>query len=1207
MRVRRSGFSGACGAAGRFGAGRARRLALLAGVALSLAWSAPALAAKGVVRAAEMAGFGRAIFTFDELPKASARVSSGILIISFDQPVTLTSEKLATELPNYVSAVRLDPDGKAMRLALVRGIKPNLMEAGEKLFVDLLPDTWKGITPSLPPDVVEDLSRRAREAEETARRLLRKKAAEETKELPFRIGTTPTFTRVVFDMPVVAPVELSKQDGRVELIFDSNLRLDATKLKAALPPFVTGVDVQAEGGTLRVGIDLPQAADVRGFREDEAYTIDLPTPKPPAKVADKGKGKEKDPKASKADAKADKAEVKLEAKGEAGAPSPEGPARPVEEPKGPPGPAPAPTPAKPVTVPLAAYDKARPAEDNQPSDLKIEVAAERGTVKLGLHVPNKVPIAVFERAGTLWIAAETNAPFDPSQIGLVAPGLVRDVDVRRQGRLSILRLGLNKQPLVRAAATDAGWVVTLGDEVAGSSDLLFLGRDADDDGRTTVKASFPNVGGVHWVDDPEVGDRLALVTGSIAPRGLLKPQGFVDFRALPSAQGLVIQPNSDDVAVKAGIDDVRITRDGGLALTMAQLAAPMAKSGEGPILAVNAEAWAKARAGDVRDRGRELMRAAADATRRTRPEARLAVARHAIANGFGVEAMGTLDVVTSDDPDLAKDRSVVILTGIAQVQSNRAADAAKTLGADALKDDPEAVLWRAHADAMLGRWPQALTGFRRSASILNAYPEDLQGQLGVSYAQAAVEGRDYGLAQRVLDGLDQLGSEYVDKGRVALLQTRVAEGQGRIEEAIAGYDKLARTAARPVEAEARLRGIALALRDRSIDRKAAIGALEGLSVSWRGDEIEVQTLGLLGRLYAEDERWRDAFAMAHKANELFPDSDVTRSLYEETGSRFEALFLDNKADTIPRLDAIALYFDFKDFTPPGRRGDEMIRRLAERLVALDLLGEAADLLQYQVDNRLSGVAKANVATRLAIIQLMNHQPAKAFQALRESRQSEMPAELRRSRNLIEARALSDLSRTDLALEMLDTEQGPDVERLKADILWQSRRWREAGEQFERIAGDRWRSPEPLDDRTRADVLRAAIAYGLGDESLSLERLRAKYAAKMADSADAQSFAVITSPAGARASQYRELARAIASADTLGEFLTEYRKRYPETPALPPRAPKPGEAKPAAEATPAEGKAPEGKPAEGEAKPTAEKPEADKPAASAEQKAAAGHG
>jgi tetratricopeptide (TPR) repeat protein len=1165
MRTRRTGPGGAGSGASALRAARRLLLATCMGAALMGVVAGHAFAAaKATVLGAEMSGFGRAVFTFDALPRASVRLSNGVLILTFDQPVTVVPDKLTTELPNYVSAVRVDPDGKAMRLALIKGFRPNLMEAGEKLFLDLLPENWKGLPPSLPPDVIEDLSRRAREAEDTARRLLRKKAGEEVRELPFRVGTTPTFTRVVFDMPVVAPVELVRGEGRIELIFDANLKLDAGKLKAALPTNVSAVEVQQDAGTLRVAIELPQGADVRGFREDDTYAIDIPVPKPPPKAAAKDK---KDKLAAKVDGKADgkpdaKAEAKPEGKVDAkadvprqdhsaeGLPPEMSPSVAETAQSLPPG-TPAPTPAVPVTVPLASYGRPQPAEP-VPADLKIQVAAERGTVKLGLHLPTKVPLAVFERGGIVWIAAETASTFDPAQIGLVAPGLVKSVDVRRQGRLSILRLGLTRQPLVRAAATDDGWVVTLGDEVAGASEPVSLSRDSDEDGRTVVRALLPDVGSVHWVDDPEVGDKLALVTGSIRARSMLKPQSFVDFKALATAQGLAIVPTTDDLAVRSGLDDVKITREGGLSVTTAPLAVATMGPRAAPPLVVNAEDWARAQAGAVRDRGRELMRLAADAPRRSRADARLNFARFQVANRFAVEALGTLDVIQGDDPDLARDRNVLLLEGIAAAIANRPADTSKLLQSDVLRDDPEAVLWRAHADALQQRWPQALNGFRRSAALLNNYPEDLQGPIGLSYAEAAVEGRDYGLAQKVLESLDGLSRENVDRDRAALLQARVAEGQGRVEDAIAGYDKLVRQSSRPVEAEAKLRGLSLALRDRSIERNVAINELERLSVSWRGDNIEARTLGLLGRLYAEEERWRDAFAIAHKANELYPEHEVTRTLYDETGARFEALFLDGKADSIPRLDAIALYFDFKDFTPPGRRGDEMIRRLAERLVQLDLLGEAADLLQYQVDNRLGGVAKANVATRLAIIQLMNRQPAKAYQALRESRQAEMPAELRRSRSLIEARALSDLSRTDLALEMLVGESGPEIDRLKADILWQSRRWREAGEQFERIVGDRWQTPEPLDEHARADVMRAAIAFGLGDESLSLERLRAKFSAKMADSADASSFAVITSPGGARASEYRDLAKSIASADTLTEFLTEYRKRYPEAPMAPPR-------------------------------------------------------
>ena len=159
----------------------------------------------------------------------------------------------------------------------------------------------------------------------------------------------------------------------------------------------------------------------------------------------------------------------------------------------------------------------------------------------------------------------------------------------------------------------------------------------------------------------------------------------------------------------------------------------------------------------------------------------------------------------------------------------------------------------------------------------------------------------------------------------------------------------------------------------------------------------------------------------------------------------------------------------------------------------------------------------------------------------------------------EARALSDLSRTDLALQNLDGEGGPEVDRLRADILWAGRRWREAGEAHEALVGIRWQGTQPLGDADRADLLRAAIAYGLGDEALALDRLRAKFSAKMADSADARTFALLTAPNASGTPAFREAARRAASADTLAAFFAEYRRRYPET-AVPDRPAAPAEAK-----------------------------------------------
>src|SRR6202162_4707650 len=173
---------------------------------------------------------------------------------------------------------------------------------------------------------------------------------------------------------------------------------------------------------------------------------------------------------------------------------------------------------------------------------------------------------------------------------------------------------------------------------------------------------------------------------------------------------------------------------------------------------------------------------------------------------------------------------------------------------------------------------------------------------------------------------------------------------------------------------------------------------------------------MLARLYTTDGRYRDSFYVMRSALAAHPNSDMTRRIQQEAARTFDALFLAGKGDALPAIDALALFYDFRELTPIGRRGDEMIRRLSDRLVAVDLLDQAAELLQYPVDHRLQGAARAQIATRLAVIYLMNRKPDRALAALRATRMAELSNELRSQRLLVNARALSDIGRHELALE-----------------------------------------------------------------------------------------------------------------------------------------------------------------------------------------------
>jgi tetratricopeptide (TPR) repeat protein len=386
---------------------------------------------------------------------------------------------------------------------------------------------------------------------------------------------------------------------------------------------------------------------------------------------------------------------------------------------------------------------------------------------------------------------------------------------------------------------------------------------------------------------------------------------------------------------------------------------------------------------------------------------------------------------------------------------------------------------------------------------------------------------------------------------INVLVGRLYEGLGRNEDALSSYRAAATSGNRRAAAQGRLREIALTFATGGMGRKDVINDLETLTTVWRGDETETEGLKLLAHLYTEDSRYRDAFHVMRTALLAHPNSDLTRKIQDEAAVTFESLFLGGKGEALPPIEALGLFYDFRELTPIGRRGDEMIRRLADRLVSVDLLDQAAELLQHQVDHRLQGAARAQVATRLAVVYLLNRKPDRALATLQKTRAADLSNDLRDQRLLIEARAMSNLGRHEVALELITNINSREAMRLRSDVLWAARRWRDAGEQIELLYGNRWREFAPLNDTERSDILRAAICYALSEESIGVARLREKYEAKFSEGADRRAFEVVTAPIGASGSEFQDIAKKVASVDTLDAFLRDLSARYPEASAAPP--------------------------------------------------------
>jgi hypothetical protein len=268
--------------------------ALVVAAALAV-FSAPAFAqapVKGEIRVETGGGYTRIVLRMAEEVETDVRQAGNIVVIGFRRPVEINGEKIAAAAPTYIAASRRDPDGLGLRLALNRRVTVNSMAAGERIFIDLLPESWTGLAPGLPKEVIEELARRAREAEKKLR-AQQQSTKREVRPARVRVAVQPTFVRYVFELPDVIPISSERGEEDLTLTFSAPLKFDLADAKATLPKSVAAIESGEIGeNSAAVRFTFAGKVDIRGFREDNNYVVDVGVPetselKIPSAAADK--------------------------------------------------------------------------------------------------------------------------------------------------------------------------------------------------------------------------------------------------------------------------------------------------------------------------------------------------------------------------------------------------------------------------------------------------------------------------------------------------------------------------------------------------------------------------------------------------------------------------------------------------------------------------------------------------------------------------------------------------------------------------------------------------------------------------------------------------------------------------------------------------------------------------------------------------------
>lgn len=1134
--------------------------------------------------AAEENGYGRLVFGWpdtgvpadpnvadERVPPHEALVSAGVLVIKFERAFDIDTDELLRRMPNYLALVRVDPDAKAVRMAMKLDFKIHTRKAGNELYVDLLPPGWSGAPPPLPAAAVARL--KAEEEERQARLAAFDEKGPKALEIEdnppsveLRVGERPGFTRLSFawDRPVLYSTDF--RDNRITVTFDQIAELALSSLRVDPPALIKDARLEKSGGRLTIFIETEPGVKVRDFREDLSVVLDVspsdpaaaaaavaraePTlilPVPESPLTDPVKAAEvKAAAAAEADgleapAYADRAgeddAVPSVDEGSEQARSEDADAAVVEA-----------TDALSDAEPPVQSGEGEPGDDKALTVLSEVVGR---SVRLTFPWSSPVDAAVFQREGRVWMVFDRATALDLSRLGAIVLERLGEPQIVTLERATVLQFVPNERVLLAASEKDTHWIVTLGDVIVEPTRPVSLTRAWSAGGEPKVLFDLEEAGRIHWVRDPVIQDTLAVVTAEGPPQGVLAPRNFVEFEALATAQGLAFVSRADDLYVAAEAGGIAVSRGSGLTLSAGDGPGYASAAGRSVVGDASAparmdfERWRFSPGDTFTERKQFHQRAVSSASPEKVVGERIKYAKFLLAYRLGAEAYTMLRAAKVESELIDQDPAYRALMGVANVMMARYDEAVADLSSPKLAEDPHAALWLGVAEAGRNDWAAAGQAFSRAEQAFAFYDTDLQALFRVKAAEAALLTGDIGSVEFNLDRIPEDVSAEKWGAEAALVRGRMFEASGRVDEALEVYDRLVSSEVREVAARARFGHAMLRYQLGGIEEADLVRELQSLRLAWRGDDLELAVLEQLGELLIARGELVDGLNVWRSAVGQFPETERGRKIASRMTDTFADLFLARGADTMDPVEALTVYYNFRELTPIGRRGDALIRDLADRMVEVDLLDKAADLLQHQVDNRLRGAARSQVAAKLALIYLMNHQPAKALQAIRSTKQVRLPDDLTNKRRLLEARALSDLGLYDHALDLLSETDAEGVADLVAEIHWASQQWDVAAVKFEEALGLRWRDPLELTAEERFQVMRAAISYSLADNAAGIERIRSKFGDLMRKSPDASSFAVVTDPIEMQGVAFRDLAKSVAATDTLDSFVASFKGSFSE--------------------------------------------------------------
>ncbi len=771
-----------------------------------------------------------------------------------------------------------------------------------------------------------------------------------------------------------------------------------------------------------------------------------------------------------------------------------------------------------------------------------------------------VNIASFERNGKIWIAFDKPNRLDINTLKSEAKHMAKEIYTLPHPAGTIVVI--EPAPGVQYSIRKEGllWIVDLftGKPPKFSNKNLTFFTQYDSLKNAYLFIPTDKTGNVLSMLDPEIGDIISIITTSELGLGFNTNYRYPDFDILPTIQGLAFVINTPDIAINRGNSGITMKAIGRSLNISSDL--DSLKRQQKSRFMEKEKNQSNTFSLDV---GKQLLEQnlveASDNIKKqilTSPmdqknNLRFKLVQYYIYNGLGTNAIYILNQMRKADIPESKTDRFYALSGMANFLARRYKDAIKDFSQGTIASSTEGLFWLTIAKSASEYKEEYNSTIFTHIGIIKDYPQAIKDEIAIIATRNAIATGDDLSSQNFIDILISVPDRLRDLSpQISYLTAQKLEMQGYIRNAIKEYQSLFNSPSTMFSAYARLNHTILSQMVEFISTKEAINELEKLRFAWGEDEFKIRLLQKLGDFYLKDRDYYNALRIYSEEFEMLNDNRK-KTVEKKMIKIFEDIFLGNLADeNMDSIKSIALYNDFKWLSQKSKNHFLMTLKFADRLVAIDLLDRAKEILQtMMLEPRINNETKARVGSRLAVIALFNNNPAEAMSYLKRTEFDNLTPETTNPRRILYSRIQNMLGNHAEALALLEDDYSKNAILYKFEIYWNAKDWDKASNTIKELI----KEPTPGEKLSTEQInyiLDWALSLKQAGKNTVLVRLRNKFAPYFDNTPYSSSFNLLTNSLEKEKidiTSIRSIINDIKQFNDFAKFYTQQLEESPETP------------------------------------------------------------